>query len=426
MLMLSWSTPHDTNMEKSDMALDKLIDSVVEVNTTTRIPENEVVPEAEGNEKATVPSNEVDLVESNDKDYLPHPGIDKGDANINVEFRSIEENQLPVNTKADVVNPTDVAVNQTGGTGDNLPYVRRWLGVDEVLAEMEQPSSPSSSAYIQPNYNNDSSSESNFDGRSHENVSEAGSNGDALSDARNEYDEFDQVRDEEQMLNERGWGYEEDEDPRPDRYPIFRSSMDLDAAEIVIGRESESFAQHPEHDCLVEEDIRAANPAFLAKHYVARFYIDPLWSLRNFILKVIMDFSLKIIMMKAYKSKRVKVSLIHSKESDQFKKLWDYRGLLCEHALACISYNQNPIEPYWDPCYTLSNYRLAYGNSINPLNDSSQWSCLKVMRASSSNPVLNTYVRVTPPPQHVRMGNETPSVRLTRSKMKVTRGGHTC
>ncbi|CAN1161826.1 hypothetical protein LINPERPRIM_LOCUS1507 [Linum perenne] len=44
--------------------------------------------------------------------------------------------------------------------------------------------------------------------------------------------------------------------------------------------------------------------------------------------------------------------------------------------------------------------------------------------ASSSNPGTNTSAQVTPP-QHVRSGNETPSVRVTRSKMKVTRGGHT-
>ncbi|CAN1269080.1 hypothetical protein LINPERPRIM_LOCUS13457 [Linum perenne] len=44
-----------------------------------------------------------------------------------------------------------------------------------------------------------------------------------------------------------------------------------------------------------------------------------------------------------------------------------------EHTLACISYNRDPIEPYCEPCYTVADYRLAYGNSINPLNDLSQW-----------------------------------------------------
>ncbi|CAN1165322.1 hypothetical protein LINPERHAP2_LOCUS26083 [Linum perenne] len=53
--------------------------------------------------------------------------------------------------------------------------------------------------------------------------------------------------------------------------------------------------------------------------------------------------------------------------------LWQLSGLPCEHALACITYNRDPIEPYCDPCYMIGTYRLAYGNSINPLNDASQW-----------------------------------------------------
>ncbi|CAN1130826.1 hypothetical protein LINPERHAP2_LOCUS6052 [Linum perenne] len=53
--------------------------------------------------------------------------------------------------------------------------------------------------------------------------------------------------------------------------------------------------------------------------------------------------------------------------------LWQLSGLPCEHVLACISYNRDPVEPYCGPCYTVANYKLAYGNFINPLNDSSQW-----------------------------------------------------
>ncbi|CAN1287159.1 hypothetical protein LINPERPRIM_LOCUS19536 [Linum perenne] len=53
--------------------------------------------------------------------------------------------------------------------------------------------------------------------------------------------------------------------------------------------------------------------------------------------------------------------------------LWQLSGLPCEHALACITYNRDPIEPYCHPCYTIANYRLAYGESINPLNDATQW-----------------------------------------------------
>ncbi|CAN1289007.1 hypothetical protein LINPERPRIM_LOCUS20075 [Linum perenne] len=53
--------------------------------------------------------------------------------------------------------------------------------------------------------------------------------------------------------------------------------------------------------------------------------------------------------------------------------MWKLSGLPCEHALACIAYNRDPVEPYCDPCYSIANYRLAYYNSINPLNDASQW-----------------------------------------------------
>ncbi|CAN1154358.1 hypothetical protein LINPERPRIM_LOCUS41084 [Linum perenne] len=53
--------------------------------------------------------------------------------------------------------------------------------------------------------------------------------------------------------------------------------------------------------------------------------------------------------------------------------LWQLSGLPCSHALACIAFNRDPIEPYCDPCYTVEKYRLAYGNSINPVNDASQW-----------------------------------------------------
>ncbi|CAN1835165.1 hypothetical protein LINPERHAP1_LOCUS34314 [Linum perenne] len=41
--------------------------------------------------------------------------------------------------------------------------------------------------------------------------------------------------------------------------------------------------------------------------------------------------------------------------------------------ISCLQAIRDPIEPYYDPCYTIGNYRFAYGNSINPLNDASQW-----------------------------------------------------
>ncbi|CAN1281004.1 hypothetical protein LINPERPRIM_LOCUS17595 [Linum perenne] len=192
------------------------------------------------------------------------------------------------------------------------------------------------------------------------------------------FNPVDRQRPEDELLNERGWGSEEDVTLGPDRYPTFQPARDLDAAEIVIGREFESFAHfkefcrlhairnrrgvkfpvndkircrcvcikncgfwlsartrsgsdtvtlisgHPEHDCLVEEDLRAANPGFLAQHYVALFRIDPTWSLPNIVHTVITDFGLKINKMKAYRTKRAALKLIHGEESQQFTKLWDY------------------------------------------------------------------------------------------------------
>ncbi|CAN1278993.1 hypothetical protein LINPERPRIM_LOCUS16828 [Linum perenne] len=77
-------------------------------------------------------------------------------------------------------------------------------------------------------------------------VSDADSNRAEDSDARNDDDECDRFVHEEEMITERGWGSEEDDEHRPDRYPIFCSSRDMEAAEIVIGREFESFAQFKE------------------------------------------------------------------------------------------------------------------------------------------------------------------------------------
>ncbi|CAN1165929.1 G-type lectin S-receptor-like serine/threonine-protein kinase RKS1 [Linum perenne] len=364
-----------------------------------------------------------------------------------VDLNEAFEGQPPLPTDAEVndigvpPHPTDLEVNETGvppqpteseANLEGVPQVTTWLGVDEVLAEMEreealneplqdleeywssptidsssdtpgefwdgrynpysseedtdpayaafysEPSSPDYAPSESSNPSTESDSDSDSEVRGQDVHSQAGSNGEAASDARNQDDECDRVRDEEEMVGERGWGSEEDEEIRPDRYPIFCSARDLEAAEIVIGREYESFEQfkqfckvnavknrrgvkfpvndkircrcvcvkecgfwlsarkrgssdsvvlisgQPEHDCLVEEDIRAANPAFLANHYVARFRIDPSWSLRNFIHTVITDFGLKINMMKAYRAKRVALSLIHGEENDQFKKLWDY------------------------------------------------------------------------------------------------------
>ncbi|CAN1167920.1 hypothetical protein LINPERHAP2_LOCUS27526 [Linum perenne] len=46
----------------------------------------------------------------------------------------------------------------------------------------------------------------------------------------------------EEMLEERGWGSEEDQEFQPDQYPPFSAERDLEHAEIVIGKEFESLA----------------------------------------------------------------------------------------------------------------------------------------------------------------------------------------
>ncbi|CAN1154552.1 hypothetical protein LINPERPRIM_LOCUS41180 [Linum perenne] len=112
---------------------------------------------------------------------------------------------------------------------------------DSDPAYVENPSSPSSVGY-----SNYTSSGPDSEVRGTEVVSDANSNRAEDSDARNDDDECDRFVHEEEMITERGWGSEEDDEHRPDRYPIFCSSRDMDVAEIVIGREFESFAQFKE------------------------------------------------------------------------------------------------------------------------------------------------------------------------------------
>ncbi|CAN1129995.1 hypothetical protein LINPERHAP2_LOCUS5570 [Linum perenne] len=150
-LMLPWTAPLDFIVDNSEMASDGIVDSGGEVHPTTK-----VVIDEENNDK--LPTHEVGD---------PH----KGDTNFNVEFRGSEDNEQ-VNPEADAVytedneqvnpetdavftddcaanqpltvNQPDVAVNQPD-VAVNQPDVavnqtdgRRWLDVDEVLAEMER------------------------------------------------------------------------------------------------------------------------------------------------------------------------------------------------------------------------------------------------------------------------------------------------
>ncbi|CAN1186978.1 hypothetical protein LINPERPRIM_LOCUS11160 [Linum perenne] len=385
----------------SDMAVNRITIDSTELpleTTTVEVDDIEVPPET-----TTVGVNDIEvppettIVGVNDIEVPPETTtVEVDDIEVPPETTTVEVNDIEVPT---VTAHAEVKL-------EGVPHVSNWLGVEEVMAEMEREeamneplqdldeywssptipsspdtpcefwdgrynplsseddtdpgyeayrsysssnddvelnnshlSSPSSTEYA-PSYHSNSSSDSeslDSEVRGQDLRSEAGSNGEAGTDARNEDDDCDQIRDEEDMIGDRGWGSEEDADPAPDRYPIFCSARDMHAAEIVIGREYESFAQfkqfckvnavknwrgvkfpvndkvrckcvcvkecgfwlsarkrgssdsvvlisgQPDHDCLVEEDIRAANLAFLAEHYVARFRIDPSWSLRNFV-----------------------------------------------------------------------------------------------------------------------------------------------
>ncbi|CAN1318968.1 hypothetical protein LINPERPRIM_LOCUS31040, partial [Linum perenne] len=57
---------------------------------------------------------------------------------------------------------------------------------------------------------------------------------------------MDSLWNEEELLEERGWGSEEDEEVQPDQYPIFNVDRDMEHAELVIGKEFESFTAFKE------------------------------------------------------------------------------------------------------------------------------------------------------------------------------------
>ncbi|CAN1146569.1 hypothetical protein LINPERPRIM_LOCUS6541 [Linum perenne] len=251
-------------------------------------------------------------------------------------------------------------------------------GLDDASLSVDSFNRPSTDEFDYGMDSNDGGSDDRAESHSvHNEVNEGEAAGEAADAGY-----MDSLRNEEDMLEERGWGSEEDQEFQPDQYPPFSAERDLDHAEIVIGKEFESFAAfkefckvnairsrrgvkftvndkirckcecmqkcgfwlyarirggsdtvklisgHTEHSCPVEEDLRAANPSFLARHYVGRFRVDPSWSLRNFVHTVVTDFGLKINMMKAYRSKRAALNLIHGEDGEQFHKLWDYKAEL--------------------------------------------------------------------------------------------------
>ncbi|CAN1276389.1 hypothetical protein LINPERPRIM_LOCUS16000 [Linum perenne] len=79
------------------------------------------------------------------------------------------------------------------------------------------------------------------------------------------------------------------------------------------------------HDCVADDDIRAATYDYLAKRYLGRFRVDPTWSLKNIVHTIVTDMSLKINRTKAYRMKQAAMRMIHGEDSLQWTKLWDYK-----------------------------------------------------------------------------------------------------
>ncbi|CAN1312798.1 hypothetical protein LINPERPRIM_LOCUS28760, partial [Linum perenne] len=197
---------------------------------------------------------------------------------------------------------------------------------------------------------------------------------DAESDCDGPYNEAD-------LLNQTGWGSEE-EDRVPRQFPVFQPGRDLDDPELKLGTVFESLAQFKQfcranavkqrrgiwfptndkkrcrceckkacgfwlyasvdpsthdvklrsgsttHDCSADDDVRAATYDFLATKYLGRFRIDPSWGLGNIIHTVLTDMSLKINRTKAYRMKQAAMRKIHGEDGQQWAKLWDYKAEL--------------------------------------------------------------------------------------------------
>ncbi|CAN1258952.1 hypothetical protein LINPERPRIM_LOCUS10029 [Linum perenne] len=200
----------------------------------------------------------------------------------------------------------------------------------------------------------------------------SGDDGHGLSDTED-------AMDEAELFHETGWGSEEDDNAGQSSFPHFNIDRDIVDDDIVIGTEFDSLGDfktfcrshairqrrgvqfpvndkkrvkaecirkcgfwlfasykdkvdsvrlisgHTEHSCGVEEDLRVANPSFLAKKYLSRFRVDPSWSLRNIVHTIITDMGLKISPMKAYRTKQLALKLIHGEGNAQFAKLMDYK-----------------------------------------------------------------------------------------------------
>ncbi|GMP56347.1 hypothetical protein CsSME_00020874 [Camellia sinensis var. sinensis] len=54
-------------------------------------------------------------------------------------------------------------------------------------------------------------------------------------------------------------------------------------------------------------------------------------------------------------------------------RVWDISGVICKHAVACISYRRMNIETFCDQAYQRHKFLGAYGDIIHPIHDESMW-----------------------------------------------------
>ncbi|CAN1165127.1 hypothetical protein LINPERHAP2_LOCUS25968 [Linum perenne] len=255
-------------------------------------------------------------------------------------------------------------------------------------------------------------------------------------------DPVDRQRPEVELLDKRGWGSEEDVALGPDRYPMFNPARDLDAAEIVIGREFESFAHFKDFCKMhairsrrgvkfpVNDNIRCRrniqswckyffDTSTISEHNLNnhcesfnKWILDArempilscLETIRFKMMKRIQENYVgmgsrdpeslcpnaydvmkerKKVAFQCYPTfsgdsmyevrEGLKSWVVNLRGSKCACGLWQLSGLPCQHALSCITLNNEPVEPYCNPCFKVSSYKLAYRNAIYPLNDSSQW-----------------------------------------------------
>ncbi|CAN1171975.1 hypothetical protein LINPERHAP2_LOCUS29902 [Linum perenne] len=152
---------------------------------------------------------------------------------------------------------------------------------------------------------------------------------------------MDSLWNEEELLEERGWGSEEDEEVQPDQFKMMKR---------VHANYQRLASLDPEALC-PNAWVRLRERKQPAAYCYPTFSGDGQYEVREGLRSWVVDLRL-------------------------FRcacGLWQLSGLPCQHALTCIAHNKKAVEPYCDPCYKVASYRAAYRHPIKPLNDSSQW-----------------------------------------------------